>query len=425
MKRLVKTFLVIAVTLSSWATSSPAYSASVNCTKLNEIKTIQKKDYVCVKQKGKLSLKPIKVALPAISFQDFYLIPDGFSMQVSNFETFNPSIKWTASTKFGDASIDENGTINVTGNLMVDDVLEVRASNGKYFRIATYSGEGFLQGTIQVPQFAPTSTLTLDGFKILITNYDSEKTWSATSSVGDVDIESSGLLVVSNVFAPGVISIQIDVRADGFRSISKTFTYVMPEITPAPEVTFSSATTSSLKFEITNFNPSFNWTVSSSAGNATLSNSGSVLVTNLQPNQSATITVNVVKAGAQATKATKTGTTLPLFSNISDRDWALIAKDPQGNIGKSIVIYGYITQFDAATGLDQFRADVNGINSRNSYGLSGDNTFLYGNSSLLKNFVAKDYFTAKVIVRGTKTYTTTLNGNITVPLLEIYEISRT
>jgi hypothetical protein len=268
-------------------------------------------------------------------------------------------------------------------------------------------------------------TLTSDGFKVAILNFDSSKYWDVSTSMGSSYVDDSGYLVVSEIDKAGTVVINLKVSADGFRTLAKTYTYDLPESSVVPQLAApSNITNNSFDVRISNYDPSIKWTARTSAGLASLSSSGVVTISGLLPNQAATVTVAASAEGKRISTTTISGSAGAVFSSISEREWALIAKDPQGNIGKAIIIFGYITQFDAATGLNQFRADINGINSRTIYGFTGDNTFLTGDVQLLKNFVAKDYFTAKVIVKGSKTYTTTLNGSITVPSLEVVEISR-
>ena len=112
-----------------------------------------------------------------------------------------------------------------------------------------------------------------------------------------------------------------------------------------------------------------------------------------------------------------------VYAEISQRDWQLIVKDPNGNQSRYVIIYGRITQFDSITGLGSMRAEIFGTQEElnKSYSL-GDNTFLTGSNSILKNFVAKDKFRAHVMIAGTYTYTTALNAKMTVPLLTISSI---
>jgi hypothetical protein len=113
----------------------------------------------------------------------------------------------------------------------------------------------------------------------------------------------------------------------------------------------------------------------------------------------------------------------PSFTELTERDWQFILKDPNGNIGKFVVVYGKITQFDSVTGLDKFRANVSGTWSElTKYSFSGDNSFLMGNAKMLSNYVVDDRFKAKVKVAGVYSYTSISNTQISAPQLEILEI---
>ncbi|WP_128970276.1 hypothetical protein [Rhodococcus opacus] len=46
------------------------------------------------------------------------------------------------------------------------------------------------------------------------------------------------------------------------------------------------------------------------------------------------------------------------YEQIGDRDFALLAKDPDAHKGRKLVIYGVVTQFDSATGKTTFRAET-------------------------------------------------------------------
>lgn len=400
-----------------------ASAATLTCKQVNEIKTIKSKEFACTKSAGKLIWKSSKVRLPEIKFIDFSLIPDGFAVSLENIDD---TYSITATVATGDTSVDEFGMITVTGNLLPTDLLKVKVAKGKYFRLATYSGDGFDLKTLETPKFAPTLTLNADGFKVLITNYDEDqKFWDATSSRGSAIVTPDGYLWVSDLDKPGGVDIELNISGDGYKSIKRTWSYVMPEVAIEPDLNeFSNITSNSMETKIINFDSSLKWEVTSSAGSVTLSNTGAIFVSGLKSNQSVSVYVTSTTKLGLVASSNITGKTLAVFSNISEREWALIAKDPNGSIGKTIIVYGYITQFDAATGLNQFRAEVNGVNNRTSYGLTGDNTFLTGTKELLQSFVAKDYFYAKVIVTGAYTYTTTFNGSLTVPKLEVVEINR-
>lgn len=113
------------------------------------------------------------------------------------------------------------------------------------------------------------------------------------------------------------------------------------------------------------------------------------------------------------------------YKSLSSRTFKLLVKDPDSYIGKTYLIYGEITQFDAATGTDTFRADTGPKKLRISYGYVDypQNSFLTGTESQLKKVVEGDCFKAKVTVFGSYSYDTQAGGNTTVPLFQVDSVS--
>jgi hypothetical protein len=112
------------------------------------------------------------------------------------------------------------------------------------------------------------------------------------------------------------------------------------------------------------------------------------------------------------------------YPGLSSRKFKLLVKDPDSYIGQTYTIYGEITQFDAATGTDTFRADTGAKKLKISYGYVDypQNSFLSGDESQLKKLVEGDCFTAKVTVLGSFSYDTQSGGNTTVPLFQVDSI---
>lgn len=111
------------------------------------------------------------------------------------------------------------------------------------------------------------------------------------------------------------------------------------------------------------------------------------------------------------------------YTKLSDRDWAKIAKNPDAHSGDSVVVYGVVTQFDAATGPDGFRADVSGTRQDSAYQYD-TNTLMYGTVQVLAGLVEGDEFRAWVTVEGAETYDTTVGGRVTAPVLDVDRIER-
>lgn len=110
---------------------------------------------------------------------------------------------------------------------------------------------------------------------------------------------------------------------------------------------------------------------------------------------------------------------------ITARDWQLIAKDPEGHAGERIVVYGQVVQFDATTGTQGFRANVDGVEHKPEYGYADydTNTILHSDDeTLLAQVVQDDLFKAEVTVTGAKSYETVMGGTLTAPQLTVTKI---
>lgn len=109
------------------------------------------------------------------------------------------------------------------------------------------------------------------------------------------------------------------------------------------------------------------------------------------------------------------------YEPVSPREWAVIAKNPDAHAGERIVVYGVVTQFDAQTGTDAFRADVGAQNMQEAYQYD-TNTIMSGDEESLADVVEGDEFRANVTVVGSYTYETTAGSQLTVPLLVVDSI---
>ncbi|MGC5021242.1 hypothetical protein [Micromonospora sp. DT47] len=111
----------------------------------------------------------------------------------------------------------------------------------------------------------------------------------------------------------------------------------------------------------------------------------------------------------------------PSYKTLTERQWKLIAKNPDAYLGKTYVVYGRVTQFDAATGTDSFRADVAHRRMADEYEYE-TNTIFNGSESDLDNLVEDDIFRANVTVLGSFSYDTQIGGETTVPMLQVNSI---
>ena len=112
------------------------------------------------------------------------------------------------------------------------------------------------------------------------------------------------------------------------------------------------------------------------------------------------------------------------YSAISARDFKLLAKDPDAYAGKGYVVYGTVTQFDAATGNRGFLASTGPAKvAASDWYLLEQNTALTGDAAMLAPIVEGDLFEAQVVVVGSYSYDTQIGGNTTVPEFKVITIS--
>jgi hypothetical protein len=109
------------------------------------------------------------------------------------------------------------------------------------------------------------------------------------------------------------------------------------------------------------------------------------------------------------------------YKSLTARQWKKIAKDPDSYYGDTFIVYGVVTQFDAATGTDTFRANIGAKNMSESYDYE-TNTMVTGPESALDDLVEDDEFRAKVAVTGSFSYETQMGGETTAPQLEVRSI---
>lgn len=113
----------------------------------------------------------------------------------------------------------------------------------------------------------------------------------------------------------------------------------------------------------------------------------------------------------------------PSYATLTARQWLKVAKDPDAHAGERYVVHGVVTQFDAATGRDAFRADIDGPRRSDRYDYE-TNTIVNVASADASDLVEGDEFTASVEVVGGYTYETAIGGQATAPELTAAKIRR-
>lgn len=282
-----------------------------------------------------------------------------------------------------------------------------------------------------IPSFGSTVSKVNGTYSVEITNYDENFLWLVDSEDATAWITPDGLVNFSPAINSGLLYINVSTVRDGYVSGKGVLKLNVTPAAPTPSlpnIEFDSSSyiqnDTTAEITIKNFDKDSTYSVSTLTGKATIDSNGKISISGLTPELSV-ITVTQSKTGFLSTTGTYSVSGKPNFKSITERDWQFILKNPNDYFNQYFIVYGKITQFDTATGNDSFRANVSGIDQYSKgYWLGGDNTLLVGNAALLKPFVNNDIFVAKVSVLGTFSYTSVFNGNLTVPKLKVFEITR-
>ncbi|MFC9298469.1 hypothetical protein ACFTWH_07800 [Streptomyces sp. NPDC057011] len=113
------------------------------------------------------------------------------------------------------------------------------------------------------------------------------------------------------------------------------------------------------------------------------------------------------------------------YTELEERDYKKMVRDPDAHVGKSYKIYGRITQFDAATGRNIFRANIGPgrLAASKSYDYD-DNAYFLGVSTVIEDVVEDDLVVLYVQCLGSYSYRTALGGTLTVPSFNVVKVNR-
>lgn len=112
---------------------------------------------------------------------------------------------------------------------------------------------------------------------------------------------------------------------------------------------------------------------------------------------------------------------------MSSRELARLVKKPDSAEDDVVVVYGEITQFDAATGDCIFRANIAHARMSSTWKYEHNSIFVGGDGvsdcPKLEDFVADDEVKITATSMGSYSYDTQAGGNTTVPKFKIEKIS--
>ncbi|MDA8549649.1 FG-GAP repeat protein [Aquiluna sp.] len=250
------------------------------------------------------SLEELEAALTP-TFASPAQTSDGFTVQVSNYDA---NYSWSVSASAGSATISGTGLITVTGlsagasATVTVDITRSGYSSGS----ANVSSSAF---TTLIPAFS-TPTKTSDGFTVQVSNYDANFTWSVSASAGSATISGTGLITVTGLSAGASSTITAQTTRSGYTAGSATVASSALEAALTPTFATSTETSDGFTVQVSNYDANFTWSVSASAGSATISGTGLITVTGLSAGASSTITAQTTRSGYAAGSATVSGSAL-------------------------------------------------------------------------------------------------------------------
>lgn len=275
-------------------------------------------------------------------------------LQVSNYD---PTFIWSvsSSSETATASLDSAGLVTVTGLAPAESVtVTTNASKNTYETGTTTSATFSTLSLGRVPTFdTNTATSLSNGFRINISNYDSNYQWSGISSreSATVTISDTGTVTVSGI-NPGTSStITITTFRSGYSSESAT-TLSYNSLTgyglvPVIDSTTATSTADGFTVNITNFDPAYSWSGQSTVngGSVSISNTGVITMSGIAPDTSSRAVVTTSRAGYYSRSETTTAL--------------------------SSLKAGLITTFDTKTPTaDGFTIQITNINNLYSYSVS-------------------------------------------------------
>lgn len=224
---------------------------------------------------------------PVVSFADSYQV------EILNYD---PAFTWEIFTLTGSASISNEGVLSVTG-------LGVGESSEVFFRTTRDDYEwGYGQISGAALNYALNPDLgapvrTPDGFTVQINNYDPAFTWSVTTTMGTGEVSDTGLVTVSGVDPDTRSYATVATTRTGYYSGSSLVYANSLVAALTPTLDAATSLQNSFSVQITNFDPTYTWSATSTAGVADIDDSGLVTVSGLADGQTAQVTVEASRDG--------------------------------------------------------------------------------------------------------------------------------
>jgi len=219
----------------------------------------------------------------------------GFSVNMTNYDS---KFTYSASSTLGTATVNSAGTVSVSGLTpgTTSTVTVVTSRTGYASGRATVTGSP-LVGAALNPILGAQMTIA-SGLTFQITNYDNKFTWAVTTTLGTANVNTSGLITLTGLTPGNNFSFTVTSTRVGYNNGLTTKSVSIP-VGAALNPTFGTvnSTPSGLNVQITNFDPAYQWTVTTSTGDATIDQSGLITVVKMSPGSATLLTVKSARTG--------------------------------------------------------------------------------------------------------------------------------
>ncbi|MEN9967263.1 MAG: hypothetical protein RL036_496 [Actinomycetota bacterium] len=279
----------------------------------------------------------------------------GFEFRITNYD---PAFSWQVLSldgEGGDLSIDDTGLVRVLNSTPATrKKVEVTSSRDLYeFGRATVVGVPLGAGL--TPEFANYQR-TDYGFTVEITNFDSNFYWYLETDSGAAWMPTDGLVEVVNLGLGEGTFLLVRTERPGYESSAAPFYGQALDLGLVATFGDLIQRDRGLEVQITNFNSSFDWAVSSSMGTPSISDAGLVTVSGLTPGNDVEITIRT-RADGYVTQVTNYRGVL--LNTALAPSFAPITRFEGGFRSRILNFSGYFTWL-AETSAGQVTLDNNG-----------------------------------------------------------------
>lgn len=216
---------------------------------------------------------------------------DGFTAPISNVDA---GATYTVSTTAGTATV-VDGVVIVVG-LQPGESAEVTVTASK---IGSTSAQAAVTGSALASGVAPqfgAITRTTDGYTVPVSNVDAGATYTVATTAGAATIVD-GVVTVTGLEPGQSAQVTVTATKPGATTASTTVTAAALVSGAAPQFGAITRTATGFAVQLVDVDPDADYAVSTTAGRVAIID-GLVVVTGLQPGESARVTVTVTKAGS-------------------------------------------------------------------------------------------------------------------------------